>query len=38
MELAEGNEGTFDETDDDKSIDLTITNNPVKEKGDLGQV
>jgi hypothetical protein len=38
MELVEGNEGTWDETDDDKSIDLTITNNPVEEKVDSGQV
>jgi hypothetical protein len=27
MELVEGNEGTCDETDDDKLIDLKITNN-----------
>jgi hypothetical protein len=38
MELVKGNEGTCDETDDDKSIDLTITNNPVEEKVDSGQV
>jgi hypothetical protein len=38
MELVKGNEGTCNETDDDKSIDLTITNNPVEEKVDSGQV
>jgi hypothetical protein len=38
MEIVEGNEGTCDKTYDDKSINLTITNNPVEEKVDLGQV
>jgi hypothetical protein len=36
--VVEGNEGTCDETDDDKSIDLTITDNPVEEKVDSGHV
>ncbi len=37
-ELVEDNEGPYDGTDDDKLIDKTITNNPVEEKFDSGQV
>jgi hypothetical protein len=38
MELIKDNEGPYDGTDNNKLIDQTITNNPVKEKFDSGQV
>jgi hypothetical protein len=37
-ELVEDKERPYDRTDDDKSIDLTMTNNPVEEKFDSGQI
>jgi hypothetical protein len=38
IELIKDNEGPYDRTGDNKSIDYTITNNPVEENFDSGQV
>jgi hypothetical protein len=38
MELIKDNEGAYDRTDDDKSIEETLTNNPIEEKVNSGQL